>query len=79
MARELLNDNMANDVVGGNFNWWRAADGTRMCKVTGLGKFVVTVDAKDTFAWLKAAHQGEGWTEEDYVNALLASGDFKRA
>ena len=75
---ELKEENLE-DVVGGNFNWWRASDGTRMCQVTGLGRYTCTADAKDTFAWLKAKHKGEGWTEQDYVNALLASGDFKRA
>lgn len=79
MAREEINEQQLEDVVGGNFNWWKTSTGVRKCKVTGLGTFICTVDAKDTFAWLKAAHQGEGWTEQDYVNALLASGDFTRA
>lgn len=77
--RMQLNEEQVDDVVGGNFNWWKAKDGTRMCQVTGLGRYVCTVDAKDTFAWLKVQHKGEGWTEQDYVNALLECGDFTRA
>ncbi len=79
MAREIINEEALEDVVGGSFNWWRTSDGTRKCKVTGIGTFVCTVDAKDTFAWLKAEHRGEGWTEQMYVDALLATGDFTLA
>lgn len=77
MARVELNDSMADDVVGGNFNWWREEDGTRMCWVNGVGTYICTPDAKDTFAWLKAEHRGEGWTEQMYVDALIAAGDFR--
>ena len=44
--------------------------------VNKIGTFVCTVDAKDTFAWLKAEHRGEGWTEQDYVNELVRLGEF---
>ena len=76
--RVELNMNDMEDVVGGNFYWWRAEDGTRMCQVSGQGRFICSVDAKDTFAWLKAEHKDDNWTEEQYVEALLASGDFTR-
>lgn len=78
MAREIINDNLADDVVGGSFNWWREDDGTRKCLVTGTGgTYICTADAKDTFAWLKAEHRGEGWTEAMYVDELIRRGDFR--
>lgn len=77
MAREMINDNQATDVVGGNFNWWKEEDGTRMCWVNGIGTYICTVDAKDTFAWLKAEHKGQGWKEQDYVNELIRLGEFR--
>ena len=77
--RVELNGQEMEDVVGGHFYWWRADDGTRMCQVTGLGRYVCTADAKDTYAWLKAEHKNDNWSEAKYVDALLASGDFKRA
>ena len=76
MAREIINEEVLDDVVGGSFNWWREPDGTRMCYVTGVGTFKCTVDAKDTFAWLKAEHKSEGWKDANYVDALVATGDF---
>ena len=77
MANRIeLNDTEVEQVAGGNFNWWREEDGTRMCWVNDIGTYVCSVDAKDTYAWLKAEHKGQGWTEQDYVNALIASGDF---
>ena len=80
MAREMLNFEEVEKVVGGSFNWWREEDGTRMCYVTGTGgTYVCTSEAKDTFAWLKAEHRGEGWTESDYVQALIDCGDFTPA
>ena len=77
--RVELNMNDMEDVVGGNFYWWRAEDGTRMCMVNKIGTYVCIVDAKDTFAWLKAEHRGEGWTEQDYVNELVRLGEFTPA
>lgn len=74
--RIQLNEEQVEEVVGGNFNWWKEPDGTRMCWVNGIGTYECSVDAKDTFAWLKAEHKGEGWTEQMYVDELLASGDF---
>ena len=74
--RIQLNDELAEDAVGGAFNWWKEPDGTRKCLVGKIGEFICTVDAKDTYAWLKAQHRGEGWTEAMYVDALLQSGDF---
>ena len=76
MAREMLNEDQMKDVVGGHFNWWKEEDGTRMCMVNNVGTYKCTVDAKDTFAWLKAEHRGEGWSEADYVQALIECGDF---
>lgn len=80
MARVELNDKQVDEVVGGSFNWWREEDGTRKCYVTGTGgTYICTADAKDTFAWLKAEHRGEGWTEAQYVQALIQAGDFRPA
>ncbi len=72
---ERLADDALDQVAGGNYNWW-LQDGTTMCQVTGLGRYRCTSTAKDTFAWLMAQHQGEGWSEQDYLNELLASGEF---
>lgn len=47
--RVQLDENQAEEVAGGNFNWWREEDGTRMCWVNGIGTFVCSVDAKNTF------------------------------
>ena len=78
MAERIqLNEENLEQVVGGNFNWWREEDGTRKCWVNNIGVYTCSVDAKDTFAWLKAEHRGEGWTEQDYVNELLRLGDFQ--
>lgn len=80
MANRIqLSEENLEQVVGGNFNWWKEEDGTRMCMVNKIGTYVCTVDAKDTFAWLKAEHRGEGWTEQDYVNELVRLGEFTPA
>ena len=77
MAKRVeLSLDQAEDIVGGNFNWWKEEDGTRKCWVNDVGVFVCTADAKDTFAWLKAEHKGEGWTEQMYVDELVRLGDF---
>ena len=72
---EKLSDDALDEVAGGHFNWWKDGD-TRLCWVNDVGTFVCSVDAKDTFAWLKAQHMNDGWSEADYANALLATGDF---
>ena len=75
MTRVELREQDLEQVAGGNFNWWMEGT-TRKCYVNDIGYFVCTDTAKDTFAWLKAEHRGEGWTEQDYVNALLEKGEF---
>ena len=72
---QLTEDNLE-QVVGGNFNWWKEDDGTRKCWVNDVGVYICTSEAKDTFAWLKAEHKGEGWTEADYANELVRLGEF---
>lgn len=78
MGREELTEMEADQVSGGSFNWWKdPATGERKCYVTGTGlTYLCSIEAKDTYAWLKAEHRGEGWTEEMYVDALLQCGDF---
>ena len=79
MVRVELKEQEVEQVVGGHFNWYREDDGTRMCYVTDIGHFVATAEAKDTFAWLKMEHRGQGWTDGDYVNALISAGVFTPA
>ena len=70
-----LNEAQMDDVVGGNFNWWLEGD-VRKCWVNDVGVFVCTPTAKDKFAWLKAEHKGEGWTEQMYADELVRLGEF---
>ena len=76
MERVELTDIEVEEVAGGNFNWWRQEDGTRLCWVNDVGTYVCTPDAKDTYAWLKADHKNDGWTEQMYVDELLRLGEF---
>lgn len=77
MARVELNDQNLEDVVGGNFNWYKQR-GTylQMCRVTGIGDFYVKASAKSRYNVLKLEHKLDGWTEQDYVNKLLSEGEF---
>ncbi len=77
MAREQLNDQQMEVVVGGNFNWCKQR-GTylQMCRVTGIGDFYVKPSAKSRYNALMLEHKLDGWTEQDYVNVLLREGEF---
>ena len=77
MARIELNDQQMDDVVGGNFNWYKER-GTYLarCRVTGLGDYYCSPSAKSRYNALKLEHKLDGWTEQDYVNALVSEGEF---
>ena len=70
-----LNEAQMDDVVGGNFNWW-IEDGVRKCWVNDVGVYTCTATAKDKFAWLKAEHRYDEWTEQMYADELVRLGEF---
>ena len=77
MARVELNNQELEEVVGGNFNWYKER-GTylAMCYVTDIGDFYVSPSAKSRYNVLMLEHKFDGWTEQDYVNALLSENEF---
>jgi len=46
MAREELNEQNLEDVVGGAFWFWTEPDGSYHCKVDGVGTFNATTEAR---------------------------------
>lgn len=77
MAREEINDQNLEQIVGGNFNWYKER-GTYLqrCRVTNVGDYYITPSAKSRYNALKLEHKLDGWTEQDYVNVLLSEGEF---
>lgn len=72
-----LNEQELDDIVGGSFNWYNERGTTlKRCRVTGVGTFYVTSTAKARYNVLMLEHKGEGWTEQDVANKLLAEGEF---
>lgn len=76
-ARVELDEHNLEKIVGGNFNWYKER-GTylRMCRVTGIGDFYVKDSAKSRYNDLMLEHKNDNWSEQDYVNTLLAEGEF---
>jgi len=77
MSRVELNEQQMDDVVGGNFNWYKQR-GTylQMCRVTGLGDYYIKPSAKSRYNALMLEHKLDGWSEQDYLNVLLSEGEF---
>lgn len=77
MERIELKEENLEEVVGGNFNWYKERGTSKpMCYVTGIGEYYVSSSAKSRYNALKLEHKADGWTEQQYVSALLGEGQF---
>lgn len=75
-SRVELNDQEVNGVVGGAFNWYNGRDGLKHCLVTRIGDYLVLDSAESRYMQLKIQHKFDDWGEQDYVNQLVAEGEF---
>ena len=75
--RDELDEQYLEDIVGGNFNWYKERGSyLKMCRVTGIGDFYVKESAKSRYNVLMLEHKNDYWSEQDYVDTLLAEGEF---
>ena len=76
-TRVELDEHNLENVAGGNFNWFNQR-GThiKMCYVTGIGDFYVKETAMSRYNVLMLEHKNDQWSEQDYVDVLLAEGEF---
>ena len=73
---ELKEENLE-EVIGGAFNWYDDKNtGAERCYVDDVGDFGTTPAAFDRLVNLKIQHKFDGWTPQDYVNALVNEGLF---
>lgn len=76
MARELLNEQNLEDIVGGAYNFYYDENGVKCCQVDGVGTYQCTADAQDKLIFYKLQYKGQGLTAQDYVNLMINAGCF---
>lgn len=73
MAREFIDEERLDEVVGGAFNYYTNKAGQRKCVVDGVGTYYVTADA---FGAVAAYSSDTSKTAQDVVNWAVANGYF---
>ena len=75
MAREFIDEERLDEVVGGAFNYYTNGQGQRKCYVDDIGTYYVSADA---FGAVAAYSSDTSKTAQDVVNWAVANGYFSK-
>lgn len=75
MAREFIDEERLDEVVGGAFNYYTNSQGQRRCYVDNIGTYYVSADA---FGAVAAYSSDTSKSAQDVVNWAVANGYFSK-
>ena len=75
MAREFIDEERLDEVVGGAFNYYTNSAGQRKCYVDDIGTYYVSADA---FGAVAAYSSDTSKSAQDVVNWAVSNGYFSK-